>query len=283
MNREQRAVLAQQTVEILASGFYIAPSGLRVELGADQQAAAHNSRLYRPADFPSLTSGFELHVPRADQKIEVTPETTLEAASRLVSAGHEDPCCLNFASAKNPGGGFLSGSQAQEESLARSSGLHACLVRHMEMYEYNRGLPTSLYSDHMIYSPGVPVFRDDSGQLLERAYKVSFITAPAVNAGAVERNEPETVHLIGPTMAARLERVLWIAARHGHRSLIVGAWGCGVFGNDPAMVGELFARALGAGGKFRGCFKNVVFAVYDRTPKLEVLSSFKKGLANAGV
>ena len=283
MNREQRAVLAQQTVEILANGWYIAPSGLRVELGTDQQLAVHNSHLYRPADFPSLTSGFESHVPRADRKIEVTPETTLEAASRLVSAGHEHPCCLNFASAKNPGGGFLSGSQAQEESIARSSGLHACLVRHMEMYEYNRGLHTSLYSDHMIYSPGVPVFRDDSGQLLERAYKVSFITAPAVNAGAVERNEPETVHLIGPTMAARLERVLWVAARHGHRSLILGAWGCGVFGNDPAMVGELFARALGPGGKFRGCFENVVCAVYDRTPKLEVLSSFRKGLANAGV
>lgn len=283
MNRDQRAALAQQTIGILESGYYVAPSGRRVEIGADLRFAVSNSRLYRPADFPSLVSGGELSAPFVEQRIEVTSETTLEAACRLVSSGDGEPCCLNFASAKNPGGGFLSGSQAQEESLARSSGLHACLLRHMEMYEYNRGLQTSLYSDHMIYSPGVPVFRDDDGQLLERPYKVSFISAPAVNAGAARKTEPTAVPLIGPTMKARLEKLLWVAAGHGHRTLILGAWGCGVFGNDPSEVGELFARALGPVGKFQGHFDRVVYAVYDRTPAQEVLSSFRKGLARAGV
>jgi uncharacterized protein (TIGR02452 family) len=283
MNREQRAALAKRTIEILESGDYVAPSGRRVEIDADQRLAVNNSRLYRPAEFPPMDSSINRHVPAADPKVEVTSETTLEAACRLVSSGDEEPCCLNFASAKNPGGGFLSGSQAQEESLARSSGLYACLVRHMEMYEFNRGLHTSLYSDHMIYSPRVPAFRNDSGQLLEYPYKVSFISAPAVNAGAVKRNEPETVPLIGPTMETRLEKVLWVAARHGHRTLILGAWGCGVFGNDPAEVAELFARALGAGGRFQGCFERIVYAIYDRTPKQEVLSSFRKALANTVV
>ncbi|MBN9689977.1 MAG: TIGR02452 family protein [Verrucomicrobia bacterium] len=283
MNRDQRASLAQQTIGILDSGYYVAPSGRRVEIEADLRLAVSNSRLYRPADFPALTSGCELSPPFVEQKIEVTSETTLEAASRLVSSGDGEPCCLNFASAKNPGGGFLSGSQAQEESLARSSGLHACLIRHMELYEYNRGLHSSMYSDHMIYSPGVPVFRDDGGQLLERPYKVSFISAPAVNAGAVRKTDPTAVPLIGSTMEARLEKVLWVAAGNGHRTLILGAWGCGVFGNDPSEVGELFARALGPGGRFQGHFERVVYAVYDRTPAQEVLSSFRKGLAGAGV
>lgn len=282
MNREQRAALGRETLEILKKGHYVAPSGRRVEIGLDQSRAVGNSCLFRPADFPPLVSGYGLRAPAA-LKIELTPETTLDAAYRLVSSGEGEPCCLNFASAKNPGGGFLSGSQAQEEALARSTGLHACLLTHKEMYEYNRKLGTSMYSDHMIYSPGVPTFRADNGQLLEQPYKLSFITAPAVNAGAVERNEPEKIPMIGPTMEARLEKVLWVAARHGHRTLILGAWGCGVFGNDPAVVGEMFSRVLGAGGKFHGCFERVVYAVHDRTPNQEILSLFRTGLANSEV
>src|SRR5262249_6939710 len=125
----------------------------------------------------------------------------------------------------------------------------------MELYEYNRRLTTCLYSDYMIYSPAVPVFRADNGALLERPYLVSFLTAPAVNANAVKRNEPSRVGHIRATMKQRLERLLWVAHEHGHRSLILGAWGCGVFGNEPAMVAELFEETLGGwrpiGGRFR--------------------------------
>lgn len=283
MNRSERAALARQTVEILADGHYVAPSGHRVDIADDLRLAIDNSQLYRPADFPPEINGCDGQTIASGAKVEVTAETTLEAAHRLATSDGEEPCCLNFASAKNPGGGFLSGSQAQEESLARSSGLHFCLERQMEMYEHNRRLSTSLYSDHMIYSPGVPVFRDDGGQLLETPYKLSFISAPAVNAGAVERNEPEQVPLIDRTMRVRSERLLWVAARHRHRTLVLGAWGCGVFGNDPAKVADLFAGALGEGGKFHNCFERVVYAVYDRSPGQEVLASFKERLTGAGV
>jgi len=72
---------------------------------------------------------------------------------------------LNFASAKNPGGGFLGGGSAQEESLARSSGLFPCINQMQQMYETNRAYRSCLYTDHMIYSPRVPVFRDDEGYI----------------------------------------------------------------------------------------------------------------------
>ena len=52
------------------------------------------------------------------------------------------------------------------------------LKRLAEVYEYNRRLPTTLYSDLMSYAPGVPVFRDDANELLPRPYQVAFITAP---------------------------------------------------------------------------------------------------------
>lgn len=73
---------------------------------------------------------------------------------------------LNFASATHPGGGFLSGARAQEESIARSSGLFACLEGR-EMYSWHRSRLDAMYSDWIIYSPDVPVFRTDDGELLE--------------------------------------------------------------------------------------------------------------------
>ena len=276
MNRDSRASLAQETLRVLQQGTYQAPSGRLIDISQDLAAATQDSRLYRPSDFPEE---LPLALPAAagEMQISVTPETTLEAAQRLAHASQpEDILCLNFASAKNPGGGFLSGSQAQEESLARSSGLYSCLLPMTEMYEYNRNLPSCLYSDHMIYSPNVPVFRDDTGQLLEQPYRVSFLSVPAVNAGAVQRNEPERVGLIRPTMQQRAARLLWIAAQHRPRVLILGAWGCGVFGNEPALVADIFADELLADGRYRGQFQQVVFAVYDRTESQEVLGAFQR-------
>src|SRR6185436_15287898 len=151
------------------------------------------------------------------------------------------PAALNFASAKHPGGGFLTGALAQEESLARSSGLYACLV------------------SYAIYSPDVPVFRDDTGHLLPQPYSCSFITAPAVNAKVVLDRDRARRPEVRAAMYERVERVLGIAAAHGHPALVLGAWGCGVFGNDPQQIAELFAAALH--GPFRGVFATVVFAV----------------------
>jgi uncharacterized protein (TIGR02452 family) len=274
MNRDHRAAMAQETLGILREGRYTTPSGGVVEIAADQRAAVEGSLLYRPEDFPAPVPGCPRETVPATV-VEVTGETTLQAARRVAGVA---PVCLNFASARNPGGGFLGGSQAQEESLARSSGLYPCLERLPAMYEHNRQERTLLYSDHMIYSPRVPVFRGDGGELLEEPFLASFITAPAVNAGAVRVNQPESEPLIRPTMAARLDRVLWVAARHGHRALVLGAWGCGVFGNEPRMVAGLFAEALGPGGPFARCFGHVVYAVFDRTPGQQVLSAFREVL-----
>lgn len=131
-----------------------------------------------------------------------------------------------------------------------------------------------LYSDHMVYSPRVPFFRDDAGRLLDGPHVASIITAPAVNAAALRRNQPTEAPLIRPTMAARLRKVLWIAFSRGHQTVVLGAWGCGVFGNDPQMVADLFAEALGPGGDFDGCFERVVYAVFDQSPGRKAWAAF---------
>ncbi len=273
MNRDTRVTLAQQTLEILNSGHYVTATGHCIDIRDTIQNSIHNTILYRPSDFPA-----ELVAEKkfADVKVEVTAETSLETAARIIAKNADcNSLCLNFASAKNPGGGFLNGSQAQEESLARSSGLYASLLSQMDMYSHNRHERSCLYSDHMIYSPNVPVFRNDDGSLLENPFKVSFITAPAANAGAVKKNEPQNVKFIQSTMNTRLRKLLWVAAQHQHPTLILGAWGCGVFQNNPNVVANLFAEMLGEGGAFYGCFEKVVYAVFDRTEGQETLRAFQ--------
>ena len=270
MNREKRVLLAQETLAICQQGYYVNRLGEQVIIKSALQQTIDNTKLYRPMDF------VEIHWLEAIESktiIEVTTETTLAAAQRLVKAGHKT-LCLNFASAKNAGGGFLNGSQAQEESLARSSGLYLSLISQEEMYFYNRGQKSCFYSDYMIYSPAVPVFRADNGALLDDYYVTSFITSPAVNAGVIRQREPERVEEIYQIMSQRLEKVLWVAYENRYTSLVLGAWGCGVFANDPNMISKIFAELLGKQSRLATYFKHITYAIYDSSVNQKVYKSF---------
>ncbi len=253
--------IAEETVSISLCGEYVAPSGRPVSLQDAVERAREGTVLYRPGDFNRLL----LPEPLAGQRpprIEVTPEKTGAASRRLVEAeGMTDVAALNFASAKNPGGGFLGGAKAQEEDLSRCSALYPCLLTQREYYDANRAQRSPLYTDHIIYSPEVPFFRDERLTLLEQPFRVSIITAPAPNAGAARRNAPHLVPRVREVLQARALKVLQVAEDQGHRTLVLGAWGCGVFRNDPAGVAEAFAQALAA---LPGAFDRVVFAVWER-------------------
>jgi uncharacterized protein (TIGR02452 family) len=196
---------------------------------------------------------------------EVRNESTFAGARRLVERfGPERVAALNFASAKNPGGGFLNGSQAQEESHTRASALYPCLLAQPEYYSTNRAEKSLLYTDLMIVSPRVPVFRNDDDELIDPPWEVTIITAPAPNAGALATNDAGALGEIEPTFRRRIERVLAAAAVHDQTALVLGAWGCGVFKNDPEMVARLFGEFLLPGGAYDKAFEHVHFAVLDR-------------------
>lgn len=270
MPRNDNAAIAADTLRIIEQGSYTAPDGGRVELGEMIAAAKAGTRLYAPEDFPAIAPA-----PRTRTSFQVTPETTCEAIVRLERAGGGHLGALNFASARNPGGGFFGGAQAQEEALARSSALYPCLLTQPAYYERNRAQRSLLYLDLAIYAPGVPFIRDDAGVLFAPPACCSIITAPAPNAGAVQQNQPHDVPEIAPTLRRRMELVLAVAATEKIERLILGAWGCGVFRNDPKMVAAAFAEALGEGGRYANVFSEVVFAVYDRTPQQGVLGAFR--------
>jgi uncharacterized protein (TIGR02452 family) len=267
-----------ETVEITRRGWYVARSGHTVSIAGAVARAVEGTHLYRPDDYAQLELvGSPAGGPAA---LEVTGETTAEAARRLVAHNSsERVVALNFASAKNPGGGFLGGAKAQEEDLARCSALYVCQVRHREYYDANRACGSMLYTDHLIYSPDVPFFRDERLELLDAPFTTSLITSPAPNAGEAERRG-ETP-LVRATLERRAEHVLRVAAHHRHRVLVLGAWGCGVFGNDPRVVADVFARLL-TEGALAGAFKRVVFAIYDRgSTRATTLRAFEERIAHA--
>ncbi len=275
MNRTNRACLARETLAIVESGGYKNRTGHRIDLTRDIEDTIQKSVLYTPEELDLLLSRHEASEAH-DTRFDVTNETTLSAARRRVhEEGPDRVLCLNFASAKNPGGGFLGGSQAQEESLARSSALHATLTAQPEYYERNRACGTVLYTDHMILSPDVPVFRDDDGALLDEPYRVSFITTPAVNAGAVRKNEPGNVERIGAVMTHRMEKLLAVGESRGYRHLVLGAWGCGVFRHSPQDVARMFRHLLTGSGEFAGCFETITFAVLDRSEECAIIRAFE--------
>ena len=268
LNRNQRAQMAQETVRIIGQGYYLSPTGRRVDIASAVVASAAGTLEFPPDHVVTLPH--DLHG-RHTTEIVVQSETTLAAARRL-RADHRT-IALNFASAKNPGGGFLSGSEAQEESLARSSGLYACLEGR-SMYPYHRSHGDTLYSDYVIYSPSVVVFRDNDGKLLETPFVCSFLTAPAPNAGAVLQRDPTRGDELRRALRSRINKVLSVAATQGYDAIVLGAWGCGVFKNDPRDVAAQFQAALT--GDFAGVFRLISFAILDRSSGRAVIAPFEQ-------
>ncbi|WP_067474532.1 TIGR02452 family protein [Actinomadura hibisca] len=254
--------VATANAQIVADGEYTTDDGAKVVVGPALEAAISNTVSHPPYG--------PIDVPRAaivDRKpFEVTDEDSLQAARRLHLAGADRIAVLNFASARNPGGGYLGGAKAQEEDLCRNALLYPCLLQAPDYYTAHRDSPDLLYSDRVIWSPDVPVHRDGDGRLLAEPYLVSFLTSPAPNAGEVLRRDPSVRDRIPRVLHQRAERVLAVAAHHGARQLVLGAWGCGVFRNDPDDVAEAFHAHLTAGGAFSTLFERVVFAVWDRSP-----------------
>jgi len=298
MNRDQRIENARQTLEITKKGVYMA-NGHEVNISDTVSRSVRDTVLYSP----EILTGI---VQQAGQKIianhktviKVVNQTTMEALHEMTSDGNNpqhfadqprSPVltimpnsrsigCLNFASAKNPGGGFLTGALAQEECLAAASSLYPSLsqAKCLEMYEYNRSRKTCLYSDYMIYSPGVVFFKDDNGRLLETTYQADVLSSPAVNISAMKQTNPSELPYVEQTMLGRIDKMLTVFVLHNVEALVLGAWGCGVFQNTPHDIARYFATFLTGNGMHAQAFSQITFAIYDRSPNQENFNAFRE-------
>jgi uncharacterized protein (TIGR02452 family) len=180
---------------------------------------------------------------------------------------------LNCASARSPGGGFLDGRQAPEEAIARASALYASLVQHREMYDFGAIDTNPLCTDYMIYSPDVPFFRDDSGALLDEPFCVSIISTAAPNAKRCTRTAFRRA--LPQTLKNRLRKVMHLAITHGNTILVLGAFGCGVLGNDPMEVATI-ERDLLMGELLAPYFELIVNPITPARTDRSIFEAFKR-------
>lgn len=259
--------MGREAMQVIELGLYASPTSRQVDIAADiADAVARTTHL--PPDHRHTFPRTGSHV----TAIEVTDETSLSAAARHTAAGLRT-LVLNFASPTVAGGGFLAGERAQEEYHCRSSALFACQLGG-PMYAFHLQQGNALHTDAMIYSPDVPVFRDDDHRMLETPFKVAFVSAAACDARDVA---PLDQAKIPGAMSARIVKVLAVAQANGHDTLVLGAWGCGNFSNDPALIADLFRQALD--GPFKGAFRQVTFAIVDTTSDQRCLNQFRLALS----
>lgn len=204
-------------------------------------------------------------------KIEVTNESTFEAARRI-KRNIKEVCALNFASATKPGGGVINGRTAQEEALSRQSSLFFALKNQREMYDYHTRHTSPFYSDYMIYSPNVVVFRDDDNNLCY-PIRVSVISSAAVNCSHISSRNRSEVY---KTMKNRCRKILQLGMATNNKVMILGAFGCGVFGNRPEDISKIFKELLI--DEFYGMFfSNIIFAIKGkgnhRNPNFDAFKS----------
>lgn len=271
ISREYATTLAAQIVEILQNRYYVTADGIRVEIGAQIDEAVNGTVSYPPEITLSTQTS-----QKKQPIITVRNETTFTAVENLVVMGFK-PAALNLASATSPGGGFLKGARAQEEYLARSSTLYACL-RDNPMYAYHSARLDAFYSDYVLYSPNVLVLRNDDGEL-RLPYSCAIITSPAVNAAAVQKYASARMGDIAAAMWTRLLKVLAVAEKHGHDTLVLGAWGCGAFGNSGDVIAGLFHQALTQ--NFQGAFSRIVFAITDWSEEQRFIGPFARAFASS--
>ena len=172
---------------------------------------------------------------------------------------YDTPLTLVFGSAKNPGGGVLRGSTAQEEDIALSSTWYFNVKDSFEFYQLIHSDLT--YSDNMLYVNEAYVVKGELGNYIPPK-KVSFIggTAPNIN-GMKSKGEPINEKTIYEVFKKRLIGLLSFAELNNHKTFIVGAWGCGVFGLDPSKVATLFKECI----ESKVYSGKLVFAIMDTT------------------
>lgn len=250
-SREQMAHVFAHTLEMIRQSDRLQHS-IRQSIAAEK-LYGENDRIVLPAN------------PGYAMQISVSTSRSFQAAQlHKRNAPSKRVAVLNFASATTPGGGVISGARAQEESLCRCSTLYPCLdtpYLKENYYNYHRSRYSNLYTDACIYTPDVVVFKKDinipEAAPEEDWYQVDVITCAAPNlrhaAGSLTTEEQYRIH------CSRARKILSAAAANGAERLVLGAFGCGAFCNDPSSVAMAYKDTLRI---FEGYFECVEFAVF---------------------
>ena len=269
--------MLHDTLNIFKQGYYY-KDNRRIELKLSKQEQ-HNAKVFLPNDVNSFKD-YKLteHVHalgRCSYSCENIDSFSLarkrytDFSYMLNKKNPKEILVLNFANPVHPGGGVRRGSLAQEEDLCRKSSLLLSLESKEaeKYYEYNAKLHTYMGSDAIIITPKVEIIKDENGELLDETVVVAVMTcaAPMINYGYEGMSEEQYQNMF----YNRIVGMLRCAAVMGYKNLVLGAFGCGAFGNDAKTVSDLFYRALKEfeldGMKEKDLFQRIDFAVLSRS------------------
>jgi uncharacterized protein (TIGR02452 family) len=257
--RELRRDIFEDTVEYVLSGGY--DTGYK-EVAIDNSIIISE---YFTAPQKLISKG------QHNAKFSVINADCLETAEITLNSGF-NPCVLNLASGRNPGGGVLNGAAAQEENIFRRTNLFMSLYQYAS-YAADYGITRNKNSypiHHQtggIYSGNITVFRGSEKNgycLLNRPYKMAFVTVPAISHPRLFRVSGE--YYLDEAYAVqtkeKIRTILRIAGKHKHDCLILGAFGCGAFENPPNHIAKLFKEVF-SDDEFSGVFKYIVFSIFE--------------------
>lgn len=270
--RNDNIAMFEETLAISRQGFYT-KNGKRICLTLSAKEREEAIPLSPEALRRLVESGETQNIPRAPGRcgVGVANQDSFAAAASILGPYEQAKkiLVLNFANPVCPGGGVERGARAQEEDLCRRSTLYLSLRSETAraMYEYNRKLDDHRASDYMLLSPKVEILRDTGGEPLDGTMVVGVLTAAA--PVALRRGTPAAKEETNQILRRRIRGILHVAAAYGYQYLVLGAWGCGVFGNDAADVSRLFYEEMKgfsrSGHTLKDYFTRIVFAVLDRS------------------
>lgn len=208
-------------------------------------------------------------------EILVKADTTFSVARKYCSVGRV--AVLNFANPETPGGGVQNGAMAQEECLCRSSNLYACLCAEnvfTDYYLYHRTLHNAFYSDRVIYTKNITVFKDDS-EVPQIMPKEAWFTVDVITCAApyLAKRKYTNLTALKHLFKQRIQNILETAIDNEAEVIVLGAFGCGAFKNPPNIVSEAFREVI-CGREYRDCFRKIVFAIKSSNAADENFSVF---------
>lgn len=215
-----------------------------------QYSLAHQEVISEDAIVPPAGARYS-----ADSEIKVSLKKTIEAS---LAYKESEVAILNFANGLQPCAGKPRGN-TQEEVLCRATSLYPCLCDDRvltEFYYKHDADYISTANDDIIYTPRVRILKDDNYESLSTPFYVDVITAVAPCIGWFSEFPDELLYELH---VKRARRILTVAANHKKDVLILGAFGCGAFSNDPHVVAKAYADVI---PEFRKCFRTIEFANY---------------------
>lgn len=267
--KAQRQLVQVGTLDALLRARYFLENGEHVDFDKDRLLAAMRSteKVLLTNDNNITESSSSSSQPVQSLFIGVMHGDCIDAAIVLRQSLGKRTAVLNMANESNPGGGWQSGSGAQEENLCRRTGLIFCIADPFHWLDEPRELyPINEFA--VVHSKNVPVFRGseaDGYPFLPTVFWLGFLTAPAYRHPPTQPDADGRDMMSGKwrvKIRSKARALLQCAALKGERALVLSAWGCGAFANPPHEIAHAFHDVINE-AEFVGRFDAIVFAILE--------------------